>query len=628
MRSIHLTLLAALMAVICLAGPSSNAKDRDKIPEQEKWNLTDLYPDEEAWSAAKEELANRIPEVAAYKGKLGDSAGELLNCMNLVFELRKKFSRLASYAGKISDLDLRNSKAMGLKQSLAPLGAEFGARLSWIDPEILSIPEDKIEGFYKEEPGLEIYRPVIDDTLRMKPYTLSPDEEKIMADAGLITGNAQSAFSIFSNADIPRATVTLSDGEEVYLDAAAYTFYRGVQNRWDREQVFQAFFGNLNGFRGLYGTLLNGEVKKNLFRAKARGYENCLASALNGSNVPVEVYKNLIRNVRSNLPTLWRYLKLRKRMMGLEQLRYSDLYASIIKDVDISYTVEEAKKLVLAGVAPLGSDYVEVLGNGLDNRWIDWHPTPGKRSGAYSSGSAYGVHPYVLLNFTGTYEEVSTLAHEVGHAMHSYYSNQIQPYPSCGYTIFVAEVASTCNEHLLMNYMLENTQDDAVKLFLLGSYIDGIRQTLFRQTQFAEFEMTIHEMVEEGEALTGDKLNEVYAGIINDYYGVKEGITEINPICYVEWAYIPHFYYNFYVYSYSTSITASTAISQRILEGKPGAVEDYRRFLTLGGSMPPVEELKVAGVDMTSDEPFTVTMRAMNKAMDKMEDILDRMEGR
>jgi oligoendopeptidase F len=329
--------------------------------------------------------------------------------------------------------------------------------------------------------------------------------------------------------------------------------------------------------------------------------------------------------VNENLPTLWRYLKLRKRIMDLDELRYSDLYASIVKDVDIKYSVDEAKDLVLKGVAPLGEDYVEILAHGLDNRWVDWHPTTGKRSGAYSNGSIYDLHPFILLNYTGTCEEVSTLAHEAGHAMHSYFSNKYQPYPTSRYTIFVAEVASTCNEHLLMDYMYKNTDDDAVKLFLLGSYIDGIRQTLFRQTQFAEFELKIHEMVEKGEALTGDKLNDVYAEIINKYYGVEEGITSIDPVCYVEWAYIPHFYYNFYVYSYSTSITASTAISQMILEGKPGAVENYRKFLTLGDSMPPVEELKVAGVDMTTDQPFDVTMRALDKAMDEMEKILDRM---
>ncbi len=615
-----------LMVLLCLSAAVAIAEDldRSKIPDSEKWNFTDLYPNDAAWTAAKEKLVGRIDEVLVYRNKLGESAEEFLACLALISDLNKSFGRLRSYASMLSDLDVRNSENMGRVQSLAPMMAEFGAKLAWVDPEILTIPKERIESFYKDLPELEKYRPVIEDTVRMKPHTLSPDEEKILASANLMAGNAQSVYGIFSNADMPRATITLTDGETVRLDAAAYTYYRAVPDRWDREHVFQAFFGNLTEFRGTFGAMLNGEVKKNLFYTRVRNYEDCLSAALNGPNIPTSVYHNLIRNVNKNLPTLWRYLKLRQRIMGLDNLRYSDLYASIIKDVDLEFTVDEAKDLVLKAVAPLGDDYVEILGKGLESRWVDWHPTPGKRSGAYSNGSAYDVHPYVLLNFTGTYEEVSTLAHEVGHSMPSYFSNKNQPYPTCRYTIFVAEVASTCNEHLLMDFMLKNTDNDDVKLFLLGSYIDNIRQTLFRQTQFAEFELKIHQMVEQGDALTGDALSRVYAEIINQYYGVEEGITEINPTCYVEWAYIPHFYYNFYVYSYSTSITASTAISRMILEGKPGAVENYRKFLALGNSMPPVEELKVAGVDMTTDAPFTVAMRAMNKAMDEMEAILDR----
>jgi len=622
----HLHIFAIALAILLISGSALTAADRTKAPEKEKWNLTDIFPNDAAWTEAKVKLASRFPEVSVYQGKLGESPKQLLDCLDLIYELQLKFRWIGSYASMNSDLNLRNSKAMEMKQSLGPMGSDFGARLAWLDPEILSIPKAKLESYFKEEPRLEKYRPVIEDTLRNKAHTLSPAEEKIMANSGLVTGTAGAAYSIFSNADLPRATVTLSNGEKVLLDASAYTFHRGSKNRWDRENVFQAFFGNLNQFRGLFGTLLNGEVKTHLFSAKTRDFKNCLEASLNGPNVPTEVYYNLIKNVNKNLPVLWRYLKLRKRIMGYDELRYSDLYASIIKDVDLSFAVEDAKKMVLNGVAPLGADYVKVLADGFENRWVDWHPSPGKRSGAYSNGSTYGLHPFVLMNFTGTYEEVSTLAHEMGHAMHSYYSSKTQPFATAGYRIFVAEVASTANEHLLMDYMLKNTTDDNVKMFLLGSYIDNIRQTLFRQTQFAEFELKVNEMVEKGMALTGDNLNATYKKILDAYYGVDQGITTINPACYVEWAYIPHFYYNFYVYSYSTSITASTAISQMIIDGKPGAVENYRKFLSLGGSIPPVDELKVAGVDMTTDEPFTITMKAMNKAMDEMEAILDRME--
>ena len=620
------SLLAAAVASLFLAGAPVQAMDRSKIPDQDKWDLSDVYPTDAAWESAKKDLEKRLPEVDRYKGKLGSSPKELLGCMNLLFDLKKEFSRLATYASQKSDLDVRDAHAMEMRQSLDPLGAEFGARTAWVDPEILEIPSAKIEAFLKEEPGLAIYKPVIEDIVRLKPHTLSPAEEKIMADASLVSGTPDSIFSVFSDADNPRATVTLSDGETVKLDASAYTKYRAVPNRWDRESVFQAFFGNLDQFKGTYGALLNGEVDKDLFFAKARNYKDCLSSALDGPNIPTVVYTNLLRNVHKNLPTLWRYLKLRQRIMGLDQLRYSDLYAPIIKEVDEKYTADQAKDLVLKAVAPLGQDYVDVLKNGYAHRWVDFYPSPGKHSGAYSNGAAYDVHPFMLLNFNGSYEDVSTLAHESGHTMHSYYSNKTQPFATSDYTIFVAEVASTCNENLLMDYMLKHTDSDAMKLFLLGSYVDNIRQTLFRQAQFAEFELKIHQMVESGQPLTGENLNKAYAGIINEYYGVPQGITEINPVCYSEWAFIPHFYYNFYVYSYATSITASTAISQMIMEGKPDAVKDYRKFLTLGSSLPPVEELKVAGVDMTTDVPFDITMKAMNRAMDQMEAILNKMD--
>jgi len=619
--------LAALFAFFMIIPYLCHAVDRTEIPESDQWDLTVLFPTPEAWSAAKQALEARIPEVEKFRGRLGEGPGVLLGAATLLTGIRKDLNLLSAYASQLSDLDVRDPKAMGMKESLVPLAADLGARAAWLEPEILSLPEEKIASYYKEEPALLPFKPVIDDILRLKAHILSPGEEKIMADAGLISGTADSVYSLFSDADIPRTTVTLSGGETVRLDASAYTYYRGVPNRWDRELVFQSFFGNLNQFRGTFGSLLNGEVKKNLFVARARKYESALASALSGPDIPTAVYYNLIDNVHKNLPTLWRYLDLRKRMMGLDRLRYSDLYASIVKEVDVKYTPEEARKLVLEGVAPLGEDYVKVLAKGFEERWVDWYPTPGKRSGAYSSGAAYDVHPFILMNFTGTYDEVSTLAHEAGHTMHSYYSNKHQPFQTSDYTIFVAEVASTLNEHLLMDYMLDKTDDDAMRLFLLGSHLDNIRLTLFRQTQFAEFELKIHELVEQGEALTGERLNEVYGEILNAYYGVKEGITEINPVCKAEWAYIPHFYYNFYVFSYSTSITASTAISRMILEGRPGAVENYRKFLTLGNSLPPVEELKIAGVDMTTGEPFRLTMEDMNRTMDQIEEILDRMEG-
>ncbi|MFH1998678.1 MAG: oligoendopeptidase F [Planctomycetota bacterium] len=624
MRRVFFPLLIVVFAMLFLSMPAASA-DRATILDAEKWNLADIYGEDQDWTNAKNQLAERMPEMDAFKGKLGESADQLFQCLNLQYEIMKEFGRLRSYATMKSDLDMRDSTAMEMKLSLGPMMSDFGARISWMTPEILTLPLEKIESYYSIEPGLKIYKSVIDDMLRSKAHTLSPMEEEILANTGLMSGNAAAAYSIFTNAEMPRDTITLSSGEDVRLDIAAYCRYRGVPEREDRELVFRTFFSNINDFRGTFGTLLNGHVKSHLFTMKSRKFENSLAASLHGPNIPTTVYYNLIRNVRKNLPTLWRYLELRKRIMGVDQLKYSDLYASITKAVDVEYSVDDAKAMVLKGVAPLGEEYVKVVAEGLEKRWVDWHPSPGKRGGAYSNGSTYGSHPFILLNFTGTYDVVSTLAHELGHSMHSYFSNKEQPFPTSRYTTFVAEVASTCNEHLLMDYMLKNTDDDAMKLFLLGSYLDNVRQTLFRQTQFAEFELRIHEMVEAGQALTGDNLNAVYKEILNAYYGTEKGITEIDPVCNIEWAYIHHFYYNFYVYSYSTSITASTALSRKIINKEPGAVDNYLRFLSLGDSLPPVDELKVAGVDMTTDEPFTATMESMNSVMDEIETILDRM---
>jgi oligoendopeptidase F len=621
-------LLFSVLVVVFLSRPAPGAevRTRAQIPAGEKWDLSTIYPSEELWAKAKQELVNRIGGADAYKGRLGGSAKTLKDCLDFISDWTKELNRVQTYASLLANLDLGDAHAVEMRESVVPIDAAFQAKTAWVNPEILQVPAKKIESFYKQEKGLEIYRPVIDNILRMKPHTLAPAEEKILADAGLATGTPYSVFGIFSNADEPRASVTLSTGETVRLDPAGYTHYRTLPDRWDREAVFQAFFGNLREFRGTYGSLLNGEANKDLFLARARGYEDCLSSALDPSDIPTSVYQNLIRNTNKNLPTLWRYLKLRKRIMGLDQLRYSDIYPSIVKGVNKSYSVEEARDLILKSMAPLGEDYVKGLAEGLEKRWVDWLPTPGKRSGAFTNGDVYDVHPYVMLNFTGTYESLTTLAHEMGHAMHSYYSNLKQPYPTSQYTIFVAEVASTCNEYLLNDYLLKHTDDDAMKLFLWGNYIETLRGTLFRQAQFAEFELKFHRMVESGQALTGDNLTDAYAQILNKYYGVDQGIISINPVCYVEWAYIPHFFYNYYVYTYATSITASAAISQMILEKKPGAVENYRRFLTLGDSLPPIEELKIAGVDMTTDAPFDLTMKAMNRAMDEMESILDRME--
>ena len=607
-------------------------RDRSKIADQYKWNLADIYPSDAAWKEAKQRLTESnpaaersvsIPALKKYKGTLNSSAQQLLGCLDLVTELNKEFARLYSYASMSLDQDTKVQLYLGMQQEMSQLGASFSAEAAFIEPEILKIDPAKVQGFIKGEKKLEIYKHYLDDILRRRAHTGTEGEEKIVADAGLMSDAPSSIHGIFTNADFPYPEVTLSDGKTVKLDAAGFALQRTSANREDRKKVFAAFMGKLNDYRRTYGTLLNGQVKTELFYKNARKYNSCLESALDASNIPTQVYHSLVDNVNKNLSTFHRYLKLRQRILGVDQLHYYDLYAPLLKNVDLKYTYEESQQHILAALKPLGTDYTDVLKKGFAERWLDVYPTEGKRSGAYSNGSAYDVHPYMLLNYNGKYDDMSTVAHEFGHSMQSYLSNKNQPYATSQYPIFVAEVASTFNEALLIDYMLKQIKDDDARLSLLGSYLEGIKGTVFRQTQFAEFELRIHEMAEKGEPLTGDVLNQVYDEIVKKYYGHDKNVCIVDDEIKSEWMYIPHFYYNFYVYQYATSFTASAALSERTLAGDKAATKKYIEFLSSGGSDYPIELLKKAGVDMTTSEPFDLTMKKMNRVMDEMEKILD-----
>ena len=484
--------------------------------------------------------------------------------------------------------------------------------------------KDKIDAFIAKEPGLRVFKMYLYDILRTKAHKLSEQEERILAEAGLLANAPSSIYGVFSNAEFPYPQVKLSDGTIARLNKAGYALYRAVPNRNDREAVFRAFWGAVNEFRRTFGVQLYANVRSDIFYAHTRHYRSCLESALDKDNIHIQVYLALIENVNNNLDSFHRYLNLKKRMLGVDSLKYSDVYAPAVKDVDLRYSFEQAKQLVLDSVRPLGRDYCDVVRQAFDNRWIDVYPSPGKRAGAYSNGDAYDVHPYVLLNYNGQYDDVSTLAHELGHAVHSYYSNKNQPYPTADYSTFVAEVASTFNEALLINRMLRDIKDDDARLSLLMNYLEGIRQTLFRQAQFAEFELRMHEMAERGQPLTGDALSKVYGDILNRYYGQDKGVCNIDQLYTVEWAYVPHFYYNFYVYQYSTSFTASTALAEKVLGKEEHAVEEYIEFLSSGGSDYPINLLSKAGIDMITREPFDKTMAAMNRTIDEIEAILQK----
>lgn len=599
-------------------------RDRAKIDDKYKWNLADLYASDEAWRTAKDKLPPEIAKLGSFKGTLGSSPARLADALDAANRISKELQQVALYASLIADQDTRVSKFQGMNQEMQQIGAKFGETIAFAEPEILKIGKATVDTWIAQEPRLKTYKHYLDDIQRRATHTLSDGEEKLLAAASVVTGTGSSVYNIFSNADFPYPTVTLSDGKSVKLDSSAFSLYRGVPNRADRQKVMEAFFNALGQYKGTFGSTLNGQVHANEFYANARHYKTALEAALNGPNIPTTVYKSLVDGVNQGLPTFHRYLQLRKKMMGLPDLHYYDLYAPLVASADLTYTPEESQKNVLASLAPLGPEYVAAVTRAFKERWIDLLPNDGKRSGAYSNGAAYDIHPYMLLNFNGKYADMSTLTHELGHTMQSYLSNKTQPYHLANYPIFVAEVASTFNEALLIEHMLKRIKDDNARLSLLGNYLEGIKGTVFRQTQFAEFEVRMHEMAEKGQPITGEALDKLYLEITRKYYGHDKGVCVVADYIGHEWAFIPHFYYNFYVFQYATSFTASAALSEKVLAGDAAATKRYLSFLSAGGSKYPIDLLKDAGVDMTTDEPLRLTLQKMNRVMDEMEKLLTK----
>jgi oligoendopeptidase F len=599
-------------------------RERSEVPEQYLWNLAEIYPSVDAWREARRGIESRLPALKAFEGRLGTSASVLADALDLLYGTHKELSRTYAYAGMLSDQDTRDTTHEAMRQEMVQLGAAFGASIAYVEPEILRLASGVVTGFLDTEPRLAPYRFYLQDIVRRAPHTLSPGEEKILADAAPLAGAPSGIFNILSNADFPYPTVTLDDGRQVRVSQANYSVYRASRNRRDRQAVMSAFLGGLGGFSRTFGATMNASVQRALFIARSRNYATTLEAALNGPNIPVSVYTRLVEGVNRHLPSFHRYLGLRRRMLGVEQLHYYDLYAPLVDSVDLRYSPEEAASHVKASMMPLGVDYVSVLDRAFRERWLDWFPNPGKRSGAYSQDGAFDVHPFMLLNYHGKYDDMSTLTHELGHAMQSYYSNRTQPYPMADYPTFVAEVASTFNESLLVDHMLRSIGDADTRLSLLGSYLENIKGTVFRQTQFAEFELAMHEMGQRGEAITGAALAELYLGITKKYYGHDAGVAVVDDYVAHEWSFIPHFYRDFYVFQYATSFTASEALAQKVKTGDADTVRRYMTFLSAGGSKYPIELLRDAGVDMTTDEPLDLTIREMERVMDEMDALLAR----
>lgn len=588
---------------------------RSEVKVEDTWKLSDMFESDTAWEEELNQIKKKSEDLVCMEGKVGESASSLLKVMDLSAELDERISLAFNYAERLYDEDTGNNEHQAMVAKIMSLYADLGSKTAFVDPEVLAIDEKKLEGFYKEEPKLELYRRFIDEILRVKAHRLSTEMEKLVALTMEMSQTPSETFSLFSNADMTFPEIKDEEGQTVRLSHGRFVPMLESADRRVREDAFKQYYSEYKKYLNTYASLYNGQVKQQIFYAKARNYESTLVASVDANNVSPVVYHNLVDTVNKNLDKLHRYVKLRKKYLGVDELHMYDIYTPMISDVAKKYTFDEAKAIALKALEPLGAEYVAKVKEGFENRWIDVYENQGKRSGAYSAG-AYGTHPYVLMNFNGSLDNVFTLIHEMGHAMHSYYSNENQPYIYSQYKIFVAEVASTCNEILLLEYLLKNTTDEKERLYLLNHYLDMFKGTLFRQTQFAEFEMKTNQMVEDGEGLNADNLNHLYHEINEKYYG-PDMISD-DEIAY-EWARIPHFYYNFYVYQYATSFSAAVAIAHDILrEGEP-VVKRYKEFLSGGCSDAPVALLRKVGVDLESAEPIQAALDVMAEVLDEME---------
>ena len=615
-----LTLLLSLQNFdAAIAQTKGELPSRNDIPVEQTWNVSDIYSSVDLWEADFKWSEEAIKKYEQYKGKLGNSADDLLSCLKFDDEVGIKLSQLYLYASLLKDLDLGDAENQGRYERVSSLASKISAASSYISPELLSIDESKLMSFINSENDLKVYKHQIDNLLRTKNYTLTPKEEELMALSEPVRDVASSVFGMFNNADIQFPKVVDENGKEIQISHGRYGAAMYSTDREYRERVYKGLYKPFMDYKNTLVAMFNGNIKSAIFNAKARNYSSTREAALNPNNIPLEVYDNLVNTVNENLAPLHRWGKLKKKILGIDELHAYDTYVTLFPSVKKEYTYEKSIDILLEALKPLGDDYLKSLQLAFNNRWIDVHETKGKRSGAYSSGVSYGVHPYVLLNWADQLNDVFTFAHEMGHNMHSYYTEKNQPYPYANYSIFVAEVASTANEALLLDYLIENAETKEEKLALIENQLNNITTTFYRQTRFAEYEQLVHEKSENGEALTPDLLSDLYGKMYQKYWGSdmivdkEEGYT---------WARIPHFYYNFYVYQYATSYAASQElVSQIKKEGQP-AIDRFLSFLKAGSSKYPIDVLKTAGVDMTSPNPILAVVNKMNELLDKMEELL------
>ena len=590
---------------------------RSEVPEQFKWALEDIYATDEKWAEDLKKLKAMPERIAAFKGRLGESADTLYDFMQLSDEISVLCDSLGNYAQRRSDEDTANAKYQGFIGQLMNAYVAVNSAGSFETPEIISIEEDKLQKFYEDKPELKLYKRALDKLRRKKAHILSEAEEKILALTGEMGQSPENIYSMFSDADLRFPDAVDKDGKAHQVTHGSYIPLVQSEDRVLRKSAFESMYSTFDKFKNTCAATLSAQIKAVNFYAKARKYDSSLEAALDGTEVPVSVYKNLIEAVHDNMHYMYDYVALRKKLLGVDELHFYDLYTPVVPDADMKITFEEAKETVLKALAPMGEDYLAILKEGFENRWIDVYENEGKTSGAYSAGAR--VHPYVLLNHKDTLNCMFTLAHEMGHAIHSYLSNKNQPVVYSDYVIFVAEVASTCNEALLMQYLLKNTEDKKQRAYLINYFLEQFRTTLYRQTMFAEFELKINEMVAAGESLTAEGLNELYGELNKLYFG--DGIVLDDEIK-LEWARIPHFYYDYYVYQYATGYSAAIALSQRILKYGEPAVKDYIGFLKGGCSTDPISLLKGAGVDMATTQPINEALAMFGELVKEMEEAM------
>ena len=597
---------------------ASELLKRSEVREEDTWKTSDMYENTGAWENELKEISALVDKAAAFEGKAAENADNLFVVLETLAKAGEKIEKAFNYAERLFDEDQTNTTHQAMSAKVYSLYAAMGSKTAFVDPEILAASEETLEGFLKEKPELELYRKQLAEIRRLKEHCLSAEMEKLLAMTAEMSQIPADTFSILNNADLVFPEIEDENGEKVRITHGRYIQFVQSADRRVRKDAFEKMYQTYKQYLNTLASLYSGNIKQQNFHAKARKYASSLEAAVDENNVSPSVYYNLIDTVNKNLDKMHAYVALRKKCLGLNEMHMYDIYTPMIPDMAKKIPFEEAKATVLKALAPLGEDYVNKVKEGFENRWIDVYENQGKRSGAYSAG-AYGSHPYVLLNHNDTLDNMFTLAHEMGHAMHSYYSNSSQPYIYSQYKIFVAEVASTCNEVLLMEYLLKNTTDKKERAYLLNHYLDSFKGTVYRQTMFAEYEMLSNKMVEEGESLTAETLNKLYYDLNCKYFGPD--MVSDSEIAY-EWARIPHFYYNFYVYQYATGFSSAVALAHGILKEGAPAVERYKKFLSGGCSASPVELLKIAGVNLETPKPIQEALDVFGEVLDEIEALL------